>query len=151
MEDSQEGCLKEAVKQLRLYPTAKLLLIASADIHKEATGQNGKSRMTEDETGEDLRFFDIAAYRAINTKAYLVQWMGVRATRVVPRTSNEASREVAIFLIPGDLDVSMAFSWTAHIFEDPCTIKPCSKKDEEHMDAQHRGRIGSGKSVDPAK
>lgn len=143
VEDHMLPCMREIVGQLHKHPTAKLMLIGAADKALEETKGKGKNRMVEDETGEDTRYVDVAAYRAVNTKYYLTHWMGANSSRVLARTSQDSSRTLRVFLIPGDTFVDMQFPWTTHIFEDPCTIKPCSKPLEEHMHAQPRSRIGT--------
>jgi hypothetical protein len=58
--------------------TVKLVLVGVKDPLKDhEASENGKMRETEDTTGYDVRLEDLAAYRSLNTKGYLVRWNGI--------------------------------------------------------------------------
>jgi len=67
---------KEALKRLKADPDRKLVLVGVKDPGKdhEAT-ENGPDREEEDATGFDVRLEDLPAYRAVNTKWYLVHYL----------------------------------------------------------------------------
>jgi hypothetical protein len=138
--DGAADCLAKAAKALADTPDSILVLIGTADIAKD-WNRNGNMRDVEDTTGKDLRFWDIAAYRAIDTKAYLVQWNGAAADHIAARTAYTTGQEVGIYLVEQKTDVKRVFPRTVPIFEDPCTMKPCPKPDEEDMHPMHREKI----------
>ncbi len=139
--DSALACFKKAAHELGNAPNDILVLIGAADRTKEMVTTNGKSRADEDMTGEDLRFWDIAAYRSVNTKAYLVQWQKVPANRIAARTAYFDAQTVDLYLEKADADLKKMFPDTVPIFEDPCTMKPCPKPEEEDLHPQHRNMI----------
>jgi hypothetical protein len=139
--DSAFACFSKATHELSNAPADILVLIGAADRKKEMVTTNGKSREDEDMTGEDLRFWDIAAYRSVNTKAYLVQWQKIPANRIAARTAYFDAQSVDIYLEKADADLKKMFPDTVPIFEDPCTMKPCPKPDEEDLHPQHRNMI----------
>jgi hypothetical protein len=138
--DSAAPCLTKAAQALAATPGSILVLIGTADRAKDWS-PNGMMRETEDTSGKDLRFWDIAAYRAVDTKAYLAQWDGAPAGRIAARTAYTASQKVALYLVPSGTDLRSAFPRTVPIFEDPCTMKPCPKPEEEDMHPMHREKI----------
>lgn len=143
IEISALPCLLQAVKNLKDHPEKKLVLIGTGDIVKDIRAvQNGHMRETEDTTGADVRFEDLAAYRAVNTKDYLVRWLHVDATRVLPTTNEWIDGQyVTFYLVPGDADFNHNYLGTTKTNENPCTIKPCYTPDEESLKAQPRSQI----------
>jgi hypothetical protein len=157
VEDSALSCLKQAVKSLADNPTRKLVLVGTADPTKDTQAvKNGQMRETEDSTGADVRFEDLAAYRAVNTKGYLVRWYHLDPARILPTTNEWVDGQYVIFfLVPGDANFNHNYLETTKTNENPCTIKPCYSPDEETLKAQPRSRIqeprtnNGGKSVTP--
>jgi len=89
VEDSALPCLEQAAKTLKENPNLKLVLVGiSHPLYDHSEEDKGMEREGEDMTGADIRFSDVPAYRAVNTKAYLTQWLGADPTRIIPtRTS----------------------------------------------------------------
>jgi hypothetical protein len=76
-------CLKEAVKRLR--------------------------REDEDAIGFDVRLEDLSAYRAVNTKWYLVGYLNADAKRILPTTDESYFAQSATFyLVPGSADFQLS-------------------------------------------
>jgi hypothetical protein len=107
-------------------------------------------REGEDMTGTDIRFSDIAAYRAINTKDYVTRWLGADPSRVIPTTDEFAlGQKVILYTVPGDADFLHNYTKTTPTNESRCTIQPCPNPDEDVLTQQPRSRItqnGKGKS-----
>ena len=143
VEDGALPCLKQAVESLKAHPNKKLVLIGTGDPHKDVQAvANGHMRETEDTTGADVRFEDLAAYRAVNTKGYLVQWLGLDPARVLPTTNEWVDGQyVKFYLVPEDADYNHNYLDTTKTNENPCTVKPCYTPDEESLKAQLRPRI----------
>jgi len=143
VKDSALSCLQQAAKSLKDNPVKKLVLIGTADIVKDIRAvENGHMRETEDATGADVRFEDLAAYRAVNTKGYLVQWLHLDPTHILPTTNEWIDGQyVTFYIVPGDADFNHNYLGTTKTNETPCTITPCYTPDEETLKAQPRSRI----------
>ncbi len=143
VEDSALPCLQEIAKTLQDRPDRKLVLVGVSDPVKDHEEKdNGMEREHEDNTGLDVRYEDIAAYRAVNTKAYLTRWFHLDPARILP-TTNEGrhGQDVAFYLVPGDADFEHNYLNTTRTNELPCTVKPCYDTREETLSAQPRGQI----------
>jgi hypothetical protein len=153
VEEGALPCLQQAVAALRSHPAQKLVLIGTADIKKDTQAvQNGQMRETEDTTGADVRFEDLAAYRGVNTKGYLVQWYHLDPARILPTTNEWIDGQyVSFYLVPGDADYNHNYLETTKTNENPCTVKPCYTPDEESLKAQLRPRIASAKPAGEKK
>jgi hypothetical protein len=151
IENSALPCLQQAAKSLKDNPEKKLVLVGTADIVKDIRAvENGHMRETEDTTGADVRFEDLAAYRAVNTKDYLVRWLHLDPTRILPTTNEWIDGQyVSFYLVPGDADYNHNYVETTKTNENPCTIKPCYTPDEESLKAQPRSRIPEGSAKKP--
>jgi len=143
VENSALACLLQAAKSMKNNPAKKLVLVGTADPVKDSEAvENGHMRETEDETGADVRFEDLAAYRAVNTKGYLVRWLHLDAARILPTTNEWIDGQyVTFYLVPGDADFNHNYLETTKTNEAPCTITPCYSPDEETLKAQPRSRI----------
>ncbi len=143
VEDSPLTCLKEAAKRLREGPELKLVLVGVADPVRDHTAEeNGHMRETEDSTGLDVRWEDLAAYRSLNTKWYLTRWYGIDPARILPTTDESIQgQDVTFYLVPGAADFNHNYLGTTKTNERPCTVKPCYSPGEESLKAQPRSRI----------
>lgn len=143
VEDSALSCFKEAANRLREKPSVKLVLVGVADpVRDHEADENGHMRETEDATGLDVRWEDLAAYRSLNTKWYLTRWYGIDPARIQPTTDESIpGQEVTFYLVPGAADFNHNYLGTTKTNERPCTIKPCYSPDEESLKAQPRSRI----------
>ena len=143
VEDGALPCLEQAVKRIKETPDIKLVLVGlSHPEYDHAEAERGMERDVEDATGADIRFSDVAAYRAIDTKAYLTQWLGADATRIIPTTDYlTPGRRVIIYSVPGDADYWHNYTNTTPVNESKCTIKPCPDSREEVLSPIVRPRI----------
>jgi hypothetical protein len=143
VEDSALPCLKKAAQKLRDNPGAKLVLVGIADpVEDHEADANGHMRETEDATGLDVRWEDLAAYRSLNTKWYLTRWFRIDPARVLPTTDESVhGQEVTFYLVPAAADFNHNYLGTTKTNERPCTVKPCYSPDEESLKAQPRSRI----------
>ena len=151
VEDSARPCLELAVIRMTADAKVKLVLVGVKDPSKDhESSENGKMRETEDTTGYDIRLEDLAAYRSLNTKGYLVRWSGIDAARILPTTDeSHFGQSVTFYLVPADAEFNHNYLGTTKTNERPCTVKPCYPADEESLAAQPRSRIvalGKGKS-----
>ena len=142
VENQALPCLRKGERALAQQPDSLLYLVATADRTKDNEHGHGKERVEQDMSGEDLRYADVAAYRAVNTKAYMVQWMHLKAGQIVPLTTYEDGQWLEIDIAPPHLDFKAAYPKPiAPILVRPCTVKPCPSGDEEFLIAQPRQAI----------
>ena len=151
VENSALPCLKEAVKRLKERSDRKLVLVGVKDPAKDhELADNGSMREEEDATGLDVRLEDLSAYRAVNAKWYLVQYLNADPTRVLPTTDESYfAQTVTFYLVPAAADFNHNFLGTTKTNEHPCTIKPCYSPDEETLTAQRRSRIAENAAGEP--
>lgn len=145
VEDDSLSCLEQAAQLLKRNPAKKLVIVGiSHPVLDHEEKEQGMEREVEDESGEDIRFEDVAAYRAVNTKAYLTKWLGVDPSRVIPTTDEYAlGRQAKLFLVPGAANFVHNYLQTTATNENPCTVKPCYPQNEDTLTAQSRNRIKS--------
>jgi hypothetical protein len=143
VEDSALPCLEQAANKLKTTPGIKLVLVGIAHpLYDHAEQDRGTEREGEDMSGIDIRFSDIAAYRAVNTKDYLTKWLASDPTRIIPTTDEYAlGRAVIIYIVPGDADFLHNYTRTTPTNESRCTIKPCPNPVEDVLTPQPRPRI----------
>ncbi len=147
VEQAALSCLQQAAERLKREPARKLVLVGTADIHKDIQAvKNGMMRETEDATGADVRFEDLAAYRALNTKGYLVRWYHQDPKRILPTTNEWVDGQyVTFYLVPDDANFNQNYVGSTKINEKPCSIKPCYTPDEETLTAQQQSRLQQAK------
>jgi hypothetical protein len=145
VEDSALPCLEQAAKTLKQNPGIKLVLVGiSHPLYDHSEEDHGMEREGEDMTGADIRFSDVAAYRAINTKAYITQWLGADPTRIIPTTDEYGlGRKVILYTVPGRADFFHNYTKTTPTNESVCTIKPCPDTREDVLTPQPRPRIAA--------
>lgn len=143
VEDAALPCLQQVADRLKALPNDKLVLVGiSHPLYDHAEEDRGMEREGEDMTGTDIRFSDIAAYRAINTKDYLTRWLKVDPARIIPTTDEYAlGQKVIFYTVPGDADFLHNYTRTTPTNESKCTITPCPNADEDVLTAQPRSRI----------
>jgi hypothetical protein len=136
-------CLGEIVAALSNRPTAKIVLVGVSDPVKDHEEKdNGVDREEEDMTGHDIRFEDLAAYRAVNTKAYLVRWHAIDPARILPTTNEfRHGQEVSFYLVPQDANFTHNYLDTTRSNESPCTVTPCWDPREESLTAQPQEKL----------
>jgi len=145
VEDGALPCLEQAAKRLKDTPNIKLVLVGiSHPLYDHEEADRGMEREGEDMTGADIRFSDVAAYRAVNVKAYLTQWLGADATKIIPTTDEYTlGRQVIVYAVPGDADFFHNYTRTTPTNESKCTIKPCPDPGEDVLTPQPRTRIAA--------
>jgi hypothetical protein len=142
LEDSAAACVLHASQSLRAHPHHTLYLVGTADRVKDNQPGHGRARAEQDMSGEDLRYADVAAYRALNTKAYMVRWLHADPTRIVPLTTYEDGQWVAVYEVANDVPFKKIYGKeTAPILARPCTVKPCATGPEEFLLPQEREPI----------
>ena len=136
-------CLEQASRKLKDEPRIKLVLVGiSHPLYDHEDADRGMEREGEDMSGKDIRFSDVASYRAINTKDYLTHWLGGDPARIIPTTDEYSlGQAVLIYTVPSDADFFHNYTHTTPINESKCTIKPCPNPDEDVLTPQPRAKI----------
>lgn len=152
VEDSALPCLERAADLLKAKPDIDLVLVGiSHPLYDHADEERGMEREGEDMTGTDIRFSDVAAYRAVNTKEYLTHWLKVNPGRIIPTTDEYAlGQSVILYTVPSNADFFHNYTKTTPINESVCTIKPCPNPNEDVLTPQPRGKISPGTAVSSA-
>jgi hypothetical protein len=136
-------CLEQASQKLKEEPQIKLVLVGiSHPLYDHEDADRGMEREGEDMSGTDIRFSDVASYRAVNTKDYLTHWLGADPSRIIPTTDEYSlGQAVLIYSVPGNADFFHNYTHTTPINESKCTIKPCPNPDEDVLTPQPRAKI----------
>jgi len=143
VEDGALDCLQKAAQLLQKSPKQKLVIVGiSHPLFDHEEKDHGMEREVEDASGEDIRFEDVAAYRAVNTKAYLIKWYSIAPERIIPTTDEyKLGRKAILYLVPGDANFKHNYLKTTATNENPCTVKPCYPSQEDSLLAQNRDKI----------
>ena len=136
-------CLEQASRKLKEEPQIKLVLVGiSHPLYDHEDAERGMEREGEDMSGTDIRYSDVASYRAVDTKDYLTHWLGADPARIIPTTDEYSlGQGVLIYTVPSDADFFHNYTHTTPINEAKCTIKPCPNRDEDVLTPQPRAKI----------
>jgi hypothetical protein len=136
-------CLEQASRKLKEEPQIKLVLVGiSHPLYDHEDAERGMEREGEDMSGTDIRYSDVASYRAVDTKDYLTHWLGADPARIIPTTDEYSlGQGVLIYTVPSDADFFHNYTHTTPINEAKCTIKPCPNPDEDVLTPQPRAKI----------
>ncbi len=88
-------------------------------------------------TGKAKQEPNLAAQRAVNTKAYLVTEKGIDASRISVRTGTTGTNEVDNYLVPAGANFDTDYPGSTAV--DESVIKPQVRKPlpERHKSAHH--------------
>ncbi len=143
VEDGALPCLTQAAQKLKETPNVKLVLVCiSHPVFDHEEKDRGMEREVEDMTGADVRYEDVAAYRAVNVKTYLTQFFQLDAKKIIPTTDEyQLGREVIVYTVPANANFVHNYTATTPINEKVCTIEPCYPPKDDVLTPQPRPRI----------
>jgi hypothetical protein len=98
VDNEAKGILDDDASALKNEPNAKLVIVGYADGEPEPTVGMGKKRHK----------MDLAAQRAVNAKAYLVQQQGIDPSRIEVRKGTGKDHDADIFWVPQGADTASA-------------------------------------------
>jgi outer membrane protein OmpA-like peptidoglycan-associated protein len=98
VDNTAKAILDDVASRLKQDPNAKIVIIGYADGDKAPMEGTGKKRHP----------MDLAAQRAVNAKAYLVQEQGIDPSRVEVRTGTGQSKTADIIWVPQGVDENSA-------------------------------------------
>jgi outer membrane protein OmpA-like peptidoglycan-associated protein len=115
VDNEAKACLDEVALDLEKQPDAKAVVVGEATIAENAP-KKGKHAKVE----------DLAAQRAVNTKAYLVTEKGIDASRISVATGATNGKAVEDYLVPSGADFSADVTGTTPV--DETVVKPQVRK-----------------------
>ncbi len=98
VDNTAKAVLDDVASRMKQDPNAKIAIVGYADSEKAPMEGTGKKRHP----------MDLAAQRAVNAKAYLVQEQGIDPSRVEVRTGTGQSMAADIVLVPQGADENSA-------------------------------------------
>ena len=100
VDNTAKAILDDVASRLKQDPNAKIVIIGYADGDKAPMEGTGKKRHP----------MNLAAQRAVNAKAYLVQEQGIDPSRIEVRTGTGQSKTADIIWVPQGADENSATS-----------------------------------------
>ncbi|HTV04550.1 MAG TPA: hypothetical protein VME86_04215 [Acidobacteriaceae bacterium] len=113
VDNDAKGCLDDVALNLQRSPDAKLVVVGNSAPVPTPRGRHHRHEMTAEE---------MAAQRAVNTKAYLVTEKGIDASRISVRTDNSGANEVENYLVPAGANFDADVPGTSAV--DESVVKP---------------------------
>ncbi len=98
VDNEAKGILDDDASALKNEPNAKLVIVGYADGEPQPTIGTGKKKHK----------MDLAAQRAVNAKAYLVQQQGIDPSRIEVRKGTGKDHDADIFWVPQGADTASA-------------------------------------------
>jgi outer membrane protein OmpA-like peptidoglycan-associated protein len=114
VDNTAKAILDDVASRLKSDPNAKIVIIGYADGEKAPMGGTGKSRHA----------MNLAAQRAVNAKAYLVQQQGIDPSRVEVRQGPGQQKVADIIWVPQGADENACADLQNTTPVDESTVKP---------------------------
>jgi outer membrane protein OmpA-like peptidoglycan-associated protein len=115
VDNEAKACLDDVALNAQQKPDATLVVVGNSAPVPEHKGRHGRHEPTADE---------IAAQRAVNTKAYLVTEKGIDASRIQVRTSANGQNEVEDYLVPAGAAFDTDVPGTTAVDENAVKAQP---------------------------
>lgn len=114
VDNTAKAILDDVASRMKADPNAKIVIVGYAD--GEKAPRTGKGRRAME--------MDLAAQRAVNTKAYLVQQQGIDPSRIEVRKGTGKQMTADINWVPQGADVNTAQVLQGTTPVDEATVKP---------------------------
>ena len=114
VDNDAKGCLDDVALNAQRSSDATVVVVGNAAPQAPPKGKHAKAMP------------DLAAQRAVNTKAYLVTEKGIDASRISVRTGTTGTNEVDNYLVPAGADFDKDNPGTTPV--DESTVKPQVRK-----------------------
>jgi hypothetical protein len=118
-----KACLDEVALDLQKQPDAKAVVVGEATAAEKAKTAKEEAAAKKN---KHVKVEDMAAQRAVNTKAYLVTEKGIDASRITVVTSATDGQNVQDYLVPSGADFSADVTGTTPV--DETAVKPQERK-----------------------
>ncbi len=117
VDNEAKACLDDVALNAQQKPDATLVVVGNSAPVPE---HKGRHRRHEHEITAD----ELAAQRAVNTKAYLVTEKGIDASRIQVRTSTSGQNEVDNYLVPAGANFDSDVPGTTAVDENAVKAQP---------------------------
>ncbi len=117
VDNTAKAILDDVASRLKADPNAKIVIVGYADGEKAPMEGTGKKRHP----------MNLAAQRAVNAKAYLVQEQGIDPSRIGVRTGTGQQKEADIIWVPQGADENKCADLQNTTPVDESVVKPNQK------------------------
>ena len=121
--------LDEVALELQKQPDAKAVIVGNSNAKERA-------KLAKEEKGtarrKHLKIVDLAAERAVNTKACLVTEKGIYASRISLATGTADEQTVNIYLVPSGATFTADVTGTTPVDEAAVKAQPCKPLAKHH-------------------
>ena len=115
VDNEAKACLDDVALNAQQKPDATVVVVGNSAPVPEHKGRHRR---------HELSASDLAAQRAVNTKAYLVTEKGIDASRIQVRTGNSGQNEVGDYLVPAGANFDNDVQGTTAVDENAVKAQP---------------------------
>jgi outer membrane protein OmpA-like peptidoglycan-associated protein len=115
VDNEAKACLDDVALNAQQKPDATLVVVGNSAPVPEHKGRHHAHELTADE---------VAAQRAVNTKAYLATEKGIDASRIQVRTGTNGQNEVEDYLVPAGASFDTDVPGTTAVDENAVKAQP---------------------------
>ena len=124
VDNEAKACLDDVALNAQQQADASLVVVGNAGPVKAPRGRHHR--------GHQMTSEDLAAQRAVNTKAYLVTEKGIDASRVQVRTGTNGQDEVENYLVPAGANFDNDVQGTTAVDENAVKAQPRTRPVRHH-------------------
>jgi hypothetical protein len=134
VDNDAKGCLDDVALNAQRSADASLVVVGNAA--PEPVPTKGRKRHAKEEP-------NLAAQRAVNTKAYLVTEKGIDASRISVRTDSTGTNEVDNYLVPAGANFDNDVPGTTPVDESQVKAQVRKPLPERHHPAHHKAKAAA--------
>ncbi|HTW50098.1 MAG TPA: hypothetical protein VMD92_19220 [Acidobacteriaceae bacterium] len=123
VDNEAKACLDDVALNAQQKPDATLVVVGNSAPVPERRGHHRRHEVTAEE---------MAAQRAVNTKAYLVTEKGIDASRIQVRTGTNGQNEVEDYLVPAGASFDTDVPGTTAVDENAVKAQPRTRPVHHH-------------------
>ena len=130
VDNEAKACLDQVALDLQQQPDARAVIVGEASAAEQAPPKHHRRNAKPE---------DVAAQRAVNTKAYLVTDKGIDSSRISVATSSTEGQEVQNYLVPAGANFTNDVQGTTPVNETevkPQERKPLAERHHHHAASQ---------------
>ena len=139
VDNDAKGCLDDVALNLQRSPDATLVVVGNSAPIAEEHGRHRHHGISAE---------DMAAQRAVNTKAYLVTEKGIDASRISVRTDSTGTNEVQNYLVPAGANFDTDVPGTTQV--DESRVKPQERRPLGTRPVHHHARKKAAAATAPS-
>ncbi|HTD56220.1 MAG TPA: hypothetical protein VK670_12610 [Silvibacterium sp.] len=134
VDNDAKGCLDDVALNAQRSADASLVVVGNTA--PEPVPTKGRKRHAKEEP-------NLAAQRAVNTKAYLVTEKGIDASRISVRTDSTGTNEVDNYLVPAGATFDTDVPGTTPVDESQVKAQVRKPLPERHHPAHHKAKAAA--------